>query len=169
MHPTGHCSRSRCGRLRGVGQRVLPKCACCGYRTGCITCPVCYWIDDGPNDKNAEMVRIGPNGDLSLSHARLRPRPVGAAAAAHACRLVSGQAGRPRFRAGHRLRVDRRGHRWSRVHRPPVKRPCRAHAAPSEPRCLAPRLFCLASAVAPLDDTPFGSARGGVCCLTLGR
>jgi hypothetical protein len=54
-----------------VGQPVLPKCPCCGYRTGCITCPVCYWTDDGQNDSDAEIVRGGPNGGLSLSHARL--------------------------------------------------------------------------------------------------
>jgi Cysteine-rich CPCC len=61
-----------------VGQPVLPKCPCCGYRTGCITCPVCYWTDDGQNDSDAEAVRGGPNGDLSLSHARLNVAIYGA-------------------------------------------------------------------------------------------
>lgn len=50
-------------------------CPCCG----CFTlgsagsfeiCPVCFWEDDGQDDGDAEVVRGGPNGRLSLSRAR---------------------------------------------------------------------------------------------------
>lgn len=54
-----------------MGQPLLPRCPCCGYRTGCTTCPVCYWTDDGQADADAAVVRGGPNGELSLSDARL--------------------------------------------------------------------------------------------------
>jgi hypothetical protein len=33
-------------------------------------CPVCYWEDDGQDDADANIVRGGPNGNLSLSEAR---------------------------------------------------------------------------------------------------
>jgi cysteine-rich CPCC protein len=50
---------------------AIPQCPCCGYRTGCSTCPVCFWTDDGRGTDNLEAVHDGPNGDLSLSAARL--------------------------------------------------------------------------------------------------
>lgn len=50
---------------------TLKLCPCCHYRTGCSTCPVCFWTDDGQDDPDADVVRGGPNGDLSLSVARL--------------------------------------------------------------------------------------------------
>lgn len=46
---------------------VPDTCPCCASRTGRGTCPVCFWTNDGQSD----VVRGGPNGDLSLSHARL--------------------------------------------------------------------------------------------------
>jgi hypothetical protein len=46
-------------------------CPCCGFLTGVKTCPICFWTDDGQSDTDAEVVRGGPNGDLSLSAARL--------------------------------------------------------------------------------------------------
>ncbi|GAB3145655.1 hypothetical protein GCM10027290_25910 [Micromonospora sonneratiae] len=49
----------------------VDACPCCGYRTGCETCPVCFWTDDGRRDAEADIVQDGPNGDLTLSHARL--------------------------------------------------------------------------------------------------
>ncbi|HEX8630508.1 MAG TPA: CPCC family cysteine-rich protein [Catenuloplanes sp.] len=49
----------------------LNRCPCCFYRTGCSTCPVCFWTDDGQDDKDADVVRGGPNGELSLNDARL--------------------------------------------------------------------------------------------------
>ena len=50
-------------------------CPCCF----CLTledrgsfelCPVCYWEDDGQGNHDADEVRGGPNGDLSLTAAR---------------------------------------------------------------------------------------------------
>lgn len=58
-------------------------CPCCGYRTlnergGFEICPVCWWEDDGQDDTDAEVVRGGPNGVLSLSQARANYREFGA-------------------------------------------------------------------------------------------
>ncbi|MGK5739020.1 CPCC family cysteine-rich protein [Micromonospora sp. URMC 103] len=50
---------------------VAMACPCCASRTGGGTCPVCFWTDDGQSDDDADVVHGGPNGDLSLSHARL--------------------------------------------------------------------------------------------------
>lgn len=49
----------------------VDACPCCGFRTGCLTCPVCFWTDDGQGDADADVVRGGPNGELTLSHGRL--------------------------------------------------------------------------------------------------
>ncbi|MEO3777379.1 CPCC family cysteine-rich protein [Micromonospora sp. B11E3] len=58
--------------LDQVGDQWVPSaCPCCLYLTGGGTCPVCFWTDDGQGDADADVVRGGPNGDLSLSHARL--------------------------------------------------------------------------------------------------
>ena len=51
------------------------KCPCCGHLTldergGFDLCPVCHWEDDGQDDHDADRVRGGPNGDLSLTEAR---------------------------------------------------------------------------------------------------
>jgi hypothetical protein len=54
-----------------VIQQPLGACPCCGYRTGCTTCPVCYWTDDGRRDVEAGIVTGGPNGEISLTDARL--------------------------------------------------------------------------------------------------
>ncbi len=63
----------RCEMLTDVGKHSidLDVCPCCGYRTGYATCPVCSWTSDGPADADPDVVRGGPNGTLSLSHARL--------------------------------------------------------------------------------------------------
>lgn len=50
-------------------------CPCCGYLTldergGWEICSVCFWEDDGQDDQDADVVRGGPNGPLSLSQAR---------------------------------------------------------------------------------------------------
>ena len=52
------------------------RCPCCGYKTlhergGFEMCPVCWWEDDGQDDHNADEVRGGPNGSLSLTRARM--------------------------------------------------------------------------------------------------
>ncbi len=50
---------------------TINPCPCCRYRTGCTTCPVCVWTDDGQDDRDADLERGGPNGELSLAAARL--------------------------------------------------------------------------------------------------
>src|SRR4051794_25029726 len=67
------------------GSVVRPKsnatyaCPCCGNRTlpergGFEICPVCYWEDDGQDDHDADKIRGGPNGALSLAVARTNYR-----------------------------------------------------------------------------------------------
>ncbi|MFI2274906.1 CPCC family cysteine-rich protein [Catenuloplanes sp. NPDC020197] len=63
--------RGRHGKVTGVEQFVVSRCACCGYRTGGGTCPVCFWTEDGSSDRDAKVAKGGPNGDLSLDEARL--------------------------------------------------------------------------------------------------
>ena len=51
------------------------RCPCCKFKTlreraGYDICLVCYWEDDGQDDHDADVVRGGPNGGLSLSQAR---------------------------------------------------------------------------------------------------
>jgi hypothetical protein len=58
-------------------------CPCCGCRTlrerGAFEmCPVCWWEDDGQGDADADVVRGGPNGELSLSKARMNYLDFGA-------------------------------------------------------------------------------------------
>jgi hypothetical protein len=49
-----------------------PSCGCrtLGERDGFEICPVCFWEDDGQDDHDADVVRGGPNGSLSLTQAR---------------------------------------------------------------------------------------------------
>ncbi len=59
------------------------RCPCCGYATlgergGFGICDVCYWEDDGQDDRDADRVRGGPNGSLSLSRARANYQDFGA-------------------------------------------------------------------------------------------
>ncbi len=54
---------------------VLFHCPCCRYKTlaergGYEICPVCFWEDDGQDDRDAEVVMGGPNGSLSLTKGR---------------------------------------------------------------------------------------------------
>ncbi len=53
----------------------LYPCPCCGARTlgargASEICDLCFWEDDGQDDHNADDVRGGPNGKLSLTEAR---------------------------------------------------------------------------------------------------
>jgi Cysteine-rich CPCC len=63
---------------------VLPlRCPCCYCKTLSERdiyeiCPVCFWEDDGKDDHNADTVRGGPNGRLSLTQARVNYRAIGA-------------------------------------------------------------------------------------------
>lgn len=64
-------------------QRKQCACPCCGHLTlaerGAFEmCPVCWWEDDGQDEMDADLVRGGPNGELSLSQARANFQSVGA-------------------------------------------------------------------------------------------
>ena len=64
-----------CNRLDKQPPGLPLRCPCCGYKTlthrgGFEICEVCYWEDDGQDDHDADVVRDGPNGALSLSEAR---------------------------------------------------------------------------------------------------
>ncbi|MGW9133071.1 CPCC family cysteine-rich protein [Streptomyces sp. NPDC055681] len=59
------------------------RCPCCGFLTlderGTYEiCPVCFWEDDGQDDHDADRVRGGPNGRLSLTEARRNFHDIGA-------------------------------------------------------------------------------------------
>jgi hypothetical protein len=49
----------------------LRPCPCCGYRTGCRTCPVCYWTNLDTGDRPVDAFDLDPNAELTLSEARL--------------------------------------------------------------------------------------------------
>jgi hypothetical protein len=60
-------------------ERPLYPCPCCRELTvadpgGFEICRVCDWQDDGQSDQDADVVRGGPNGGLSLTEARERFR-----------------------------------------------------------------------------------------------
>ena len=51
------------------------RCPCCKYKTlrgrgHFELCPICFWEDDGQDETEAEEVRGGPNGHLSLRRAQ---------------------------------------------------------------------------------------------------
>lgn len=57
-----------------LGERFT--CPCCAYPTLHMRgqyeiCPLCRWEDDNQDDPKADRVWGGPNGDYSLSEARL--------------------------------------------------------------------------------------------------
>jgi hypothetical protein len=59
------------------------RCPCCRHLTlpergGYDICPVCFWEDDGQDDQDANVVRGGPNGRLSLTQARVNFAHIGA-------------------------------------------------------------------------------------------
>jgi hypothetical protein len=74
---------AKLGLMEPFKNVILPRqpdgsaypCPCCGSKTlaergGFDICPVCYWEDDGQDDEDADLVRGGPNGALSLTEAR---------------------------------------------------------------------------------------------------
>jgi hypothetical protein len=70
-------------RLDALPAGLPPRCPCCGCKTlsergGFDICPVCFWEDDGQDDSDADDVRGGPNGSLSLSAARASYQLIGA-------------------------------------------------------------------------------------------
>jgi hypothetical protein len=62
-------------RLRTVPRVRSVACPCCGFLTiteqGYDTCPLCRWCDDNQDDPHADEVWGGPNGDMSLTAARV--------------------------------------------------------------------------------------------------
>ncbi len=51
------------------------RCPCCKFKTlygrgQDEICPVCFWHDDGQDESEADKVRGGPNGNLSLRQAQ---------------------------------------------------------------------------------------------------
>ena len=69
--------------VRGPEDGPYP-CPCCGHvtlpeRGGFDICPVCFWEDDGQDEADADVVRGGPNGMLSLTAARANYAAIGAA------------------------------------------------------------------------------------------
>ncbi len=67
------------------GAQRLNRCPCCGCRTlrhrGRLeSCPVCAWADAGQDERDADTVHGGPNGELSLRRARANYRRFGASA-----------------------------------------------------------------------------------------
>ena len=63
--------------------RLPLRCPCCGCKTldergGYEICPVCFWEDDGQDEQDADVVRGGPNGNLSLTAARANYATIGA-------------------------------------------------------------------------------------------
>jgi hypothetical protein len=61
----------------------LVACPCCASLTlpargQYELCPVCYWEDDGQDDDDADLVRNGPNGPVSLTQARANYAAFGA-------------------------------------------------------------------------------------------
>ena len=59
------------------------RCPCCYCRTlsergSFDICPICYWEDDGQDEYDADVLRGGPNGNLSLTRARLNYEKFGA-------------------------------------------------------------------------------------------
>ncbi len=64
---------------------VRYPCPCCYWLTldergGFDICPVCFWEDDGQDDHDADVVRGGPNGELSLTQGRRNYARFGASA-----------------------------------------------------------------------------------------
>jgi Cysteine-rich CPCC len=72
-------SHESTARLENQPPELPLRCPCCGCKTlsdrgGFEICEVCYWEDDGQDDHDADEVRGGPNGGLSLTEARANYR-----------------------------------------------------------------------------------------------
>lgn len=64
------------------------RCPCCRCKTldergGYDICPICFWEDDGQDEHDADVIRGGPNGCLSLTNARVNYRKFGACEERH--------------------------------------------------------------------------------------
>lgn len=74
--------------LSAVETSEAACCPCCrfwtlGERGAFELCSVCFWEDDGQDDHDADVVRGGPNGSLSLAAARQNFAAFGACEAGH--------------------------------------------------------------------------------------
>jgi hypothetical protein len=70
--------------IEPLGEAKSFRCPCCKCKTlrgrgHFELCPVCWWEDDGQDEADAERVRGGPNGTLSLRQAQCNFRDFGAA------------------------------------------------------------------------------------------
>jgi hypothetical protein len=75
--------RDYTARLASQPQLLPLRCPGCECKTldergGYEICPVCFWEADGQDDHDADVVRGGPNGRLSLTQARANFRRLGA-------------------------------------------------------------------------------------------
>ena len=66
-------------RIEGIKYR----CPCCGYKTldargEYEICPVCFWEDDGQDDKGADMECYFSPNSMSLTQGRENYRKIGA-------------------------------------------------------------------------------------------
>src|SRR5689334_21768855 len=105
----------------GAGEAPF-ACPCCGYLTldergGFEICAVCFWEDDGQDERDAEVVRGGPNGGLSLRDAQRNFDRVGACEERHIYHVRPPEPGEvPTDGSGRVLpeaaRIKRRPHRF---------------------------------------------------------
>jgi predicted N-formylglutamate amidohydrolase len=70
-------------RAQGLLRFKAFRCPCCGFKTlfgrgQDEICQVCFWHDDGQGEGDAEDVRDGPNGRLSLRQAQANFKQIGA-------------------------------------------------------------------------------------------
>lgn len=118
----GYVERLEHSSVTAGGEEGPFACPCCGYLTlgergGFEICDVCFWEDDGQDEHDADIVRGGPNGGLSLSGARRNFDLVGACEERHIYNVRPPEPGEiPADGSGRVLpeaaRVKRRSHRF---------------------------------------------------------
>ncbi|WP_438304068.1 CPCC family cysteine-rich protein [Streptomyces sp. HUAS TT11] len=69
--------------VQGAAAAGPYRCPCCGFitlaeRGAYEICHVCFWEDDGQDEHDADEIRGGANGGLSLREARRNFQEVGA-------------------------------------------------------------------------------------------
>jgi hypothetical protein len=68
-------NRERHSVIKPPQQGIIYRCPCCKYKTldergGYEICDICFWEDDGQDERDANVVRGGANAALSLTQAR---------------------------------------------------------------------------------------------------
>lgn len=81
--PGAHFTECESSSAPADATSAVQRCPCCRHRTlaergGFEICAVCFWEDDGQDDHDANAVRGGPNGSLSLTEARRNYLRIGA-------------------------------------------------------------------------------------------